>query len=74
MTTIAYNSQTKKYEDKDIDFELALDVDGKKDRIAKKINLNEIALCNTKNQRFSHDTAPIALNCKIFVKFSENQQ
>ena len=41
LTTIPFDPQTRQYLNKEVEFEMALDIDGTKSRMSKKINLRE---------------------------------
>ena len=55
LTTIPYDSDTKQYHSKEVEFEMALEKDGVKSRMNKKINLKDLVGGN-KQSKFSLDS------------------
>ncbi len=68
LTTLPYNSSTKTYENKTVEFEMALDVDGNKTRMSKKINLKDAVNSKSASGKFSMDNPAILLYYKMEVK------
>ena len=56
LTTLPFNSETQSYESKDVDLEVALEVDGKKERMGKKINLRDVLIAKNKSYKFVQES------------------
>lgn len=69
LTTIPFNSVTKIYESKEVDFEMALEIDGKKERMARKINIRDMLLSKEKNHKFALESPLTVLHFKVQVIF-----
>jgi hypothetical protein len=67
LTTLPYNSETRSYESKEVEFELALEIDGVKARMAKKINLRDV-VGSRKQGKYAMDNPCVALFYKMEVK------
>lgn len=73
LTTLPYNTETLSYEGKEVDFEMALEIDGKKERIGRKINLKDLLNTKTKMYKFAQENPIIVLNYRAEVKL-ENEK
>jgi len=69
LTTLPYNSVSKTYENKEVDFEMALEIDGKKERMARKINIKDMLLSKEKSHKFALENPLAVLHFKVQVIF-----
>ena len=73
LTTLGYNQQTRSYENKEVQFEMALDVDGNKSRMSKKINLKDV-IGGVKHGKYKLDSPEVVLTYKMEVKVEGGQE
>lgn len=68
LTTIPYNQDTKRYENKEVEFEMALDIDGTKTRMSKKINLKDAIGVKNYSGKFTMESPSVVLEFRMEVK------
>jgi hypothetical protein len=73
LTTLPFNSETQSYEGKEVDFEMALEIDGKKERMGRKVNLKEVLLSKSKTFKFAQESPLIALAYRAEVKLEDDK-
>lgn len=73
LTTVPFNSHTKTYESKEVDFELALEIDGRKERMGRKLDLKELLAARQKSYRFAQESPAIALTYRAEVKLEDEK-
>lgn len=73
LTTLPYNTETLSYEAKEVDFEMALEIDGKKERMGRKINLKDILNAKIKTYKFAQENPMIVLNYRAEVKLEDDK-
>lgn len=73
LTTLPFNTETLAYESKEVDFEMALEIDGRKERMGRKINLRDLLTAKHKNYKFAQENPQIVLNYRAEVKLEEER-
>lgn len=73
LTTLPFNPDTHTFESKEVDMEMALEIDGRKERMAKKVNLKEVLLSNSKTFKFTQEAPPITLLYRAEVKLEDER-
>ncbi len=53
LTTLPFNADTQAFESKEVEMEMALEIDGKKERMGKKINLRDVLLAKSQTFKFT---------------------
>jgi hypothetical protein len=73
LTTIPFDPQSQRFQNKEVEFEMALEIDGNKLRVGEKINLKEVVESKLKNGKFVSKKGEAALLYKAEVKFQEEK-
>ena len=74
LTTIPYDPDTKRFDSKEVELEVALEVDGNKSRMTKKINLQDVLAGKQKNGKFTMNNPEVVLFYRAEVKFQDEQE
>lgn len=73
LTTLPYHSLTMAYEPKEVDFEMALEIDGKKERMGRKLNLKELLNAKSRTFKFTQEDPAIVLSYRAEVKLEDEK-
>lgn len=73
LTTMQYDTVSKRYESKEVEFEMALDVDGSKTRMNKKLNLKDILANRLKTGKFMMENPDVSVMYRAEVVFQDEE-